>query len=288
MVSNYNYNPGRYFMATFATTYLFWFAGAWMSFQDSMNGLYMLFMLPGMMAPFAVSAVMAMASGNRELKRDFIDRLFNPGLIRLKTMPAFLLIMPLSVLASMAISLLFGAPLSQFQFAAGYSFSSGLVPVLLLLMLAACFEELGWREYAFDSLQSRYNLFTASIVFSLLWSLWHFPLIFVNHTYQYEVFHQSIWYGLNFFISIIPMGIIISWIYLKNGKSVIAAILFHFIINISQETWAMTQTAKCVETLILALAAAAVVAWDREMFFDRKHSERRNATRLLILNPVGQ
>ena len=32
-----------------------------------------------------------------------------------------------------------------------------------------------------------------------------------------------------------------------------AAILFHFVINISQETLAMTQTTKCIETGVLAL-----------------------------------
>ena len=193
MVSNYKYNPQRYFVVTFAVTFVFWFAGAWASFQDSYKDCYMVLMLIGMMAPFMVSAAMAIASRNTEVKRDFINRLINPRLIQLKMIPAFLLIMPLSVLASITISLPLGGSASQFQLAGGFSFSTGFVPVLLLLILAACFEELGWRQYGFDSLQSRYNLFTASIVFSLLWSLWHFPLVFVNNSYQYEIFHQNIW-----------------------------------------------------------------------------------------------
>ena len=38
--------------------------------------------------------------------------------------------------------------------------------LLLLLLLAAGFEELGWRGYAFDSLRSRYSYLKAAVVFT--------------------------------------------------------------------------------------------------------------------------
>ena len=186
-------------------------------------------------------------------------------------LPALVLIMPLSVLASIFLSLPFGESISQFQFAEGFSFSTGFVPVLLLLVLAATFEELGWRGYAFDSLQSRYNYFAASIIFSIFWSLWHFPLIFVKNSYQYEIFHENIWFGVNFFVSIIPLGVIISWFCIKNRKSVIAAILFHFIVNMSAEILEITQITKCIETLILTVFVVAIIAIDKEMFFSKEH-----------------
>ena len=170
---------------------------------------------------------MIWTSKNSKLKKDFINRLVNPRLIRLKMLPAFLFIMPLSVLASIAISLLFGESISQLQFAEGFSFSSGFVPVLLVLFLAATFEELGWRGYAFDSLQSRYNYLTASIIFSLLWSLWHFPLIFVKDSYQYEIIHQNIWFGVNFFISITPWELLLVGYVLKAEKASLQRL--HFI-----------------------------------------------------------
>ncbi len=270
MIPNYKYKPEVYFSAAFIITYALWFAGAYFSFQDD-SGLYMLLMLPGLMAPFLISLFMIFTSKNSDLKRDFINRLINLRLIKPKTLPALVLIMPFSILVSIFLSIPFGGSTSQFQFAEGFSFSSGFVPVLLLLLMAASFEELGWRGYAFDSLQSRYTYFTASIVFSILWSLWHFPLIFVNNSYQYEIFHENIWYGVNFFISIIPMGVIISWICIKNGKSVLAAILFHFIINMSQEVLAITQFTKCIETVVLAVVAAVIIASDKEMFFSTEH-----------------
>ena len=188
--------------------------------------------------------------------------------------------MPLSVLLSVVLSLPFGGSLLQFQFSEGFSFSSGFVPVLLILLLAASFEELGWRGYAFDSLQSRYTYFTASLLFSILWSLWHFPLLFVKDSYQYEIFHENVWFAVNFFISIIPMGIIISWICIKNRKSILAAILFHFIINISQEILNITQMTKCIETVVLIGVAVAIIVLDKKMFFSTEHLSVKGATPL--------
>lgn len=271
MISNYNYNPKVYFAATFIVTYVLWFIGAYVSFQDDKNGLYMLLMLPGLMAPFLISLFMIFRSNNPDLKKDYINRLTNLKLIQPKNLPLFFLIMPLSVLVSILISLPFGGSMSQFQFAEGFSFSSGFVPVLLLLLLAASFEELGWRGYAFDSLQSRNSNFKASIIFGVLWSLWHFPLIFVNNSYQYEIFHENIWFGVNFFASIIPLGIIISWICIKNGKSIPAAILFHFVVNMSQEILNISQMTKCIETVVLIVVAAIIIAFDKEMFFSKAH-----------------
>ena len=275
MEKKYKYKPLFFFSMTFLVTYSLWFAGAYVSFQDDKSGLYMLLMLPGLMAPFLISLVMILTSKNSDLKKEFVNRLINPRLIQLKVLPVLFLIMPLSVLASIFLSLPFGGSISQFQFAEGFSFSTGFVPVLLILILAAGFEELGWRGYAFDSLHSRYNYFMASIIFGILWSLWHFPLIFVNNSYQYEIFHESIWFGVNFFISIIPMGVIISWICIKNRKSIIAAIVFHFIVNMSQEMLEMTQITKCIQTVVLIVVVVAIIAIDKEMFFSKEHLTER-------------
>lgn len=275
MTKVYQYKTMIYFSITFLATFALWFAGAYVSFQEDKEGLYMLFMLPGLLAPFLISLVMIFTSKNSYLKKDFINRLINIKLIQPSMLPVMIFLMPLAVLASITLSLLLGGSVSQFQFAEGFSFSSGFVPVLVLLLLAASFEELGWRGYAFDSLQSRYNSYLmASIVFSILWSFWHFPLVFVKDSYQYEIINENIWYGVNFFVGIIPMGIIISWVCIKNGKSVIAAILFHFIINISQEILAISQTTKCIETVVLTVVAIGIIIMDKELFFSKKHFDK--------------
>ena len=272
MIKNYRYMTTRYFAATFLATFALWFAGAYVSFQDS-SGVHMLLMLPGLMAPFLISLVFIFRSRRPELVKDFVNRLVNPRLIRPRMLPVLVLIMPVAVVVSILLSLLVGESTSQFHLAEGFSFSSGFVPVLLLLLMAAAFEELGWRGYAFDSLQSRYTVLTASLVFGVLWSLWHLPLAFVNDAYQFKIIQDSVWFGLNFYVSIVPLGIIITWICIKNGKSVLAAVLFHFIVNISQEMLSMSQITKSIETGVLVIAAVAIIMLDREMFFSRRHLE---------------
>jgi len=180
-----------------------------------------------------------------------------------------LLIMPSSVIVSILISTFFGGSLEQFSLAEEFSFSTGFVPVLLLFLLAAVFEELGWRGYAFESLAERYSIFIASILFSILWSAWHLPLVFVNNSYQFELFSINAWYGINFFLSIIPMGIIVSWFCLHNNKSIIAAIIFHFLINISQEALEITQDTKSIQSFVLLIYAVVIIYADRKLFFNK-------------------
>ena len=267
MTTHYQYKTLSYFVITFIISYAFWFTGAYLSFQTNNNDRHMLFMLIGLTTPFIISLFMIFRSKNDNIKNDFINRLTNLKLIQLRYLPIFFLLMPLAVLISIVISLPFGGSILQFQLSEGFSFSSGFIPVLLLLFFAATFEELGWRGYAFDSLQSNFSYFKASLIFSVLWSLWHLPLLFVKDSYQYEILQQNAWFAVNFFISIIPMGIVISWICIKNGKSIFAAILFHFIINMSQEMLAITQTTKSIETIVLFFFAIIIIWKDKELFF---------------------
>jgi membrane protease YdiL (CAAX protease family) len=264
MTTTHEYKPLRYFAITFAVTFGLWAGGAWASFNDPR--LYIWLMLPGLMAPFVISTVIVMSSGDRALRREFVDRLYNLKRVDPRNVPAFVLLMPLAVIASIALSLLFGGSPEQFRLAEEFSFSTGVVPVLVILLLAASFEELGWRGYAFDSLQARLGTFRATLLFSVLWAAWHLPLLFVKDSYQYGILQESPWYALNFFVGIVPLGVIITWICMRNGKSVAWTVLFHFIVNMSQEALSMTQGTKCIETIVLAVIAAGIVLLDRQAF----------------------
>ena len=271
MKTQNNYKPLKYYLLIFTLTYILWFAGA--AASHKMRGsLYMILMLTGLLVPFIISLFMTFRSKDKSLVKDFINRLFNLKLINLKILPLFFLIMPASVIISIAVSLLFGGSADQFRPADGFSFSTGIVPVLLLLLLAAGFEELGWRGYAFDSLQSRFNNLKATLFFSIFWSLWHFPLIFVKNSYQYEIIQENIFYGINFFVSIIPMGFIITWMCIKNRKSIFAAVLFHFIVNMSQEILDITQQTKCIQTIVITFFTVLIVFYDKKLFISSRET----------------
>lgn len=264
------FHARRYFTLTFLFTFAFWGIGAYLSFSETGNRYYMLFMLAGLITPFAISWLMLRQPDGRGSRRDFLRRTLHPGLIPPNMLPVLLLLMPLSVVTAVALSLLLGESAQQLQFSKHFSFNTGVVPVLLLLLLAAVFEELGWRGYGFESLRGGRTLLWTSLLFGLLWSLWHLPLVIVNGSYQYEIMQQHPWYAVNFFISIIPMGIIISWIYERTSRSVFAAIAFHFITNLSQEALQLTQTTKSIQTAVLVAFAVVFVLYDRERFFSRE------------------
>ncbi|MBD3386011.1 CPBP family intramembrane metalloprotease [candidate division KSB1 bacterium] len=270
MKTRVNFKPGLYFATVFIISTFFYLAGAYTSFQDGDRGAHMIFLLPGLLTPFLVSLVLILSSKQSDYQKEYVNRLVSLKRIRLNMMPALLFLMPLAVLISIAISLLFGGSVEQFQISKEFSFSSGFMPVLLLLLIAATFEELGWRGYAFDSLQSRYTIFTASIFFGVLWSLWHLPLVFVKDSYQYEILHQNFAYALNFFAGIVPLGVITTWVWLKNRKSILIAILFHLLINLWNEVFALTQQTKCIESAVLVLFAVAIIIYDKKLFFSRK------------------
>lgn len=269
MTRQFRYAPRSYFLLTFSITFALWIGGAFASYQVGRGGLYLALMLPGLMTPFLVSLVMMAASRQPGMFREFLSRLVDVRRIRWSTWPVFFLLMPAVVVTSIGVSLLFGGSTAQFSFEDGFSFSPAAISALSVLLLAAAFEELGWRGYAFDSLRARYTFLTAAIAFGALWSLWHLPLLFVNGSYQHEIFTQNPWFAVNFFVSIVPMGIIISWVCEKNNKSVVAAILFHFLINMSQEALAMTQATKCIETGVLAIATLALILWDKGLFLSQ-------------------
>jgi uncharacterized protein len=58
--------------------------------------------------------------------------------------------MPVSILLAMAISLIFGYSPPQFVITGHFTFSSGVFPVRLLLILAPVIEELAWHSYGTD------------------------------------------------------------------------------------------------------------------------------------------
>ncbi|MHA2038909.1 MAG: CPBP family glutamic-type intramembrane protease [Promethearchaeota archaeon] len=88
-------------------------------------------------------------------------------------------------------------------------------------------EELGWRGYALDQLQDRWNALESSIILGGIWSLWHFPLFYIEGTPH---INQSF---INFTVSIIIISILFTWLHNNTNGSVLAAMSFHASLNVS-------------------------------------------------------
>lgn len=262
-----SYKPVKYFTIIFIITWMFWFLSAYFSCFEKLKTIMLITVFLGLLTPFLTALFLIFSSNNQQLKNDFIDKLINIKLIKLKTIPAILLIPPLTVVLSITISLLFGFSSDQFNLSKSFSFQIAAIPTLLVLFLAASLEELGWRGYAIESLSQKNTYFKATFIFGILWSLWHFPLLFINGTYQNLILNINLIYVFNFFAGIVPLAFIISWLSNENNNSILTAILLHFNINISQELFMIENFTKCIQTIILTFAALAVVAANKKKFF---------------------
>jgi len=272
----YVFKPKKFYLLTLLVTWIFWIAAAVLSHvsENQTDGFFaaaMALMFFGLMVPCVMAFIFVKKSGSERLKQDYKEKLSGAFRINPKVLIFGILVFAAMIFASIGISVLFGEPTDQFGFADRFSFSIGGMPTLALIIITALFEELGWRGYAEDSIAQYHNWFWESIIFGFLWGLWHLPLFFISGTYQAMILEMNPLYMINFFVSIMPLGFLFTWIYVGNNRSIFACSIFHFVVNFLQELINMTQNTKCIETLVLYIVAVIVVLCNKEMFFEKRH-----------------
>jgi len=260
----YRYRPALFFVLAYALSWMSWLAGIYAGSLPELEPYGALANLAGVLGPIGAALFLVLTSGSAALKHDFRDRLFN--LRRVRPLYAALAVaIPFAVIClSILLSLWLGQPADQF----GLSGGAGLVPLVgLALVFAPICEEVGWHGYGADSLRDRFDMLPATLLFAALWCAWHAPLVFVPGTYQHELatMDNKI-FVVNFFVSIIPAGIIANWFYYKNDRSTAAAILLHAMLNAAAVLIAAGQVAKIIATFIYAAIAAALIIGDRRLF----------------------
>ena len=270
----YKYRPVLFFICAYFFTWIFWIPAI---FVPETAGSVL--MLVGLIAPAVVSTAFVLVSGNAELKKDLKDKII--GFYKVKWVNVFwaVVVFALIVFFSILLSLLFGQSLEQFSFTEDFSFTGvGIGTAFVTITVASIIEEVGWKGYCEDSIGQYMNWFWESLLFGVLWSLWHLPLIFIEGTYQAGLMVNPL-YVINFFVSGIPLGYIITWVYLVSDRSILACMIFHLFVNFMQEKIAMTPETKCVETIVVIIATVIIVMCNKKMFFETDHVGRLLKTR---------
>ena len=273
--TSYKYRPILFFSLAYLFTWIFWVPAIFVS-----ENLGSLLMVIGLIAPAVVSTLFVVFSGSNALKRDLRQKII--GFYKVKWLNVFfaVLVFALIVVCSILLSLAFGQSLDQFSFTDDFSFTGvGVGSALMTILAASIIEEVGWKGYCEDSIGNYMNWFWESMIFGALWSFWHFPLIFIKGTYQAGLMVNPL-YVINFFVSGIPLGFIITWVYLVSDRSILACMVFHLFVNFMQEKIAMTPETKCVETIVVTAATVVIVLANKDMFFETRHVGR-------LLDTVG-
>jgi len=154
------------------------------------------------------------ASGLRQLGRRMIQ--FNIGWRWYLAAAAVVII---SVAAQLVMLRLFGQTFPMPLFLAQLG---SVVPLLILGPLS---EEIGWRGYALERLQTKWNALVSGLIVGLVWGLWHLPLFFMQGTSQREF---AIPFG-GFLAGMLALSILFTWLHNNTHGSIWTAIFFHWI-----------------------------------------------------------
>ena len=265
----YRYRPVLFFVLTYIFTWIFWIPAIFL--PETISPVLMLI---GLIAPAVVSTVFTMVSGSDALKKDLKNKLI--GFYKVKWLNVLwaVIVFAIVIVCSILLSLLFGQSIDQFSFTEDFSFTGvGIAGAFFTIAIASIIEEVGWKGYCEDSIGNYMNWFWESMLFGVLWSFWHFPLIFIQGTYQASLMVNPM-YVINFFVSGIPMGFVITWVYLASDRSILACMIFHLFVNFMQEKIAMTQETKIVETVVITIVTVIIVVIKKDMFFEKRHVGR--------------
>lgn len=268
-IADTRYRPICFFSLSLMIPWVLWFIAAKISHtpgQESSPWLAGL-MLAGLFVP--VFLAMWLVWRNPVLRADTLPRLLCFSGFPKRYLFAAILLPPVSLMLAQLVSLLFGHSLDQFHISGNPSFTSAVLSPWLMLALAAVVEELAWHSYGTDALLSRFSLFAASMLFTLYWALWHLPLGFIKGYYHSELAASGALYTANFVASMVVFVLLMNWLYMKSGRNIMVAALFHFCANLGNEIFATHPDSKVIQTGILLLVSAVVLYKEKGLFFRR-------------------
>lgn len=251
-------NPWIYLIATFAWTWLFWGAGILLGFgMDSAEGG--IIGLLGVTGPMITGIAFTYLTRDRAGRHDYWKRLVDFKRIPGKWYLVIFLFVPILNILAALIDLLAGGKGATWGEAARNVLSDplSLIPSILFASLIPFIEELGWRGYALDRFQEKKSALVSSLILGIAWSLWHLPLFFVQGSYQASLGVGTLAFWL-FVVGIVPLNILFTWIYNNTGRSILAVILFHSMVNFTGELITLTERTDTISIALWFVAAIGV------------------------------
>jgi membrane protease YdiL (CAAX protease family) len=163
------------------------------------------------------------------------------------------------------ISTLLGSSLRQFELAGAFAESAWLlIPfAVFTLFFGPVPEEIGWRGYGLDALCGKYGYLTASVILGVAWGVWHIPLFFIEG-YPLRGHIGEPLKLIVFFADLIPKSLIFTYVFFSNNRSILSAILLHFMVNFVGQIIEIDTVTEFIQMLLLfGVATYILVIWKR-------------------------
>ena len=234
---------------------LFWAASLrWDAREDP--GSSLLFLVGGA-GPFLMAVALTQLRETPATRRDFWVRAFDPRRLHWPWWSVALLLHPALVGLAFLVDVFMGGSLPSVQLA-DHSVSAILSLVFFVFWFGPLPEEMGWRGFALDRLQARMTALSASLLLGSVWALWHVPLFFVPGSFQagLELGSTRSWI---FLFSMVPLSVLMTWVYNNTNRSTLSAVLIHFSGNLCGALLPKSDRVAALECGLLAVAAILVV-----------------------------
>jgi membrane protease YdiL (CAAX protease family) len=250
----------------FSSARLLWFSGSWvlcwivicLHYLWRSSGTLEFRLNPLWLIPAAVPAwiLSGVSSGNQGVQT-FIERILHAptrwSLFALLCVPLMLGVP--SVLAHAA-----GAQLvwPDHRESAIANVADGVVFFIFNLLFVGTEEEPGWRGFLLDGLQRNFSPLSASLLVWFPWALWHAPL-----DYYRPVRFGWVTYALLRVVFMIPLTIILTWLYNRSHRSLQATVIFHACMNTVPLVMPYYQPAWFLLFVFTAYAVISDKMWSR-------------------------
>ncbi len=280
-----NVNPWRFFALAFGISWFFWSLvillrwNVWSFPAVIFGGL-------GLFGPALAEIILISRTHNKAQWKDYWQRVFDIRRIRPGWQLVIWLTFPAIHALAISLSVLWGGALPEFETATKLGTEYWrIVPFLLFILLFGPLpEELGWRGYALDGLQARFNSLLASLILGGMWALWHLPLFFMQGTFQHDQLgmgNPGFW---TYLLGPVIISILFTWIYNNTHRSTLSAILFHFMINLTAELLPLTEQQRVFSlVIIVVLTLGVVILWGPDTLTRQPKRED-----VQCLSPIGK
>jgi membrane protease YdiL (CAAX protease family) len=255
---NVNSSPWIFFILTFIFTWVFW-RPAGMINLERYSTLSKILHYVGGAVPTLVALYLLYRYNTSIERQDYWQRLIDFKRISKGWYAVIFLTVPMLTM----IGIILGGKGVEFEAATTIIENPfSLIPfAVFLLLFGPLPEEMAWRGYALDGLQSRWNALAASLILGFLWTIWHLPLFLINGSYQHGLGIGTPQFWL-YMLDKIPQSILITWIYNNNRRSTLSAVLFHFMVNFVGELLDLSLLGEIIYIVAWwIMAAVVVIVW---------------------------